>query len=102
MTAQKQILTKIDGAKRMFVQDQAAMVPPLDRTWMIGSWPVHEYQIPIIIGISSGVLILLLIIAVLIAWRCCHIHRLHEKTFGITSQLMTDDDIIFISLLIDW
>lgn len=58
------------------------MVPPLDRTWMIGSWPVHEYQIPIIVGISSGVLVLLVVIAVLVAWRCCHIHRLREKAFG--------------------
>ena len=65
-------------------QDHAAMVPPLDRTWMIGNWPVHEYQIPIIVGISSGVLILLLLIAVLVAWRCCYIHRsIRDKAFGI-------------------
>ncbi len=58
------------------------MVPPLDRTWMIGIWPVDVYQIPIIIGISSGVLLLLLFIAVLVAWRCCHFQRLREKAFG--------------------
>lgn len=63
-------------------QDHDGMVPPLDRTWMIGVWPVDVYQIPIVIGISTGVLVLLLFIAVLIVWRCCHIHRLREKAFG--------------------
>lgn len=55
------------------------MVPPLDRTWMIGKWRVPEYQIPIIIGVSSGVLILLLTVAVLIIWRCCRMQNFDEK-----------------------
>ncbi|XP_046437217.1 uncharacterized protein LOC124188550 isoform X3 [Daphnia pulex] len=67
-------------------EDQDGMVPPLDRTWMIGIWPVDVYQIPIIIGISSGVLLLLLFIAVLVAWRCCHFQRLREKAFAINAE----------------
>jgi len=77
----------------VFDQDQDGMVPPLDRTWMIGIWPVDVYQIPIIIGISSGVLLLLLFIAVLVAWRCCHFQRLREKAFGMedkTSSLLRE------------
>lgn len=70
------------------------MVPPLDRTWMIGIWPVDVYQIPIIIGISSGVLLLLLFIAVLVAWRCCHFQRLREKAFG--------TKLVYIFLSTDW
>lgn len=67
-------------------EDHDGMVPPLDRTWMIGVWPVDVYQIPIVIGISTGVLVLLLFIAVLIVWRCCHIHRLREKAFAINDE----------------
>lgn len=55
------------------------MVPPLDRNWMIGSWRIPEYQVPVIVGVSLGVLFLLLAIAVLIIWRCCRLNRLREK-----------------------
>lgn len=55
------------------------MVPPMDRTWTIGPWPVSDYQIPIIIGVSSGILILLLTVVVLIAWHCCHAHKIRQK-----------------------
>lgn len=55
------------------------MVPPLDRNWMIGSWRIPEHQIPVIVGVSLGVLFLLLAIALLIIWRCCRLNRLREK-----------------------
>ena len=61
------------------------MVPPLDRAWMIGPWRIPDYQIPVIIGVSSGVLILLLTVAILIIWRCCCCRRPDkiDKNYGL-------------------
>ena len=58
------------------------LIPPMDRPWIIGNWRIPNKHFPVIIGVSSGILILLLTITILIAWRCCRYQKLREKNFG--------------------
>jgi len=69
-------------------EDGSTLNPPMNRgDWIIGNWRIPNKHLPVIIGVSSGILILLFIITVLIAWRCCRYQKLKEKNLAMHSSL---------------
>jgi len=71
------------------------LIPPMDRPWIIGNWRIPNKHFPVIIGVSSGILILLLTITILIAWRCCRYQKLREKNFAMQSTVEEGRSAVF-------
>ena len=64
------------------------MVPPLNKDWLIGQWRIPETYIPIVVGISLGILVLLCTLTVIVIWRCCQYPSKHrEKSYGNHMQI---------------
>lgn len=75
--------------------DGSSLLPPMDRPWIIGNWRIPNKHFPVIIGVSSGILILLFTITVLIAWRCCRYQKLREKKFAMQSTVEDGRSSVF-------
>jgi len=64
------------------------MVPPLDKWWIIGRFRIPEGYVPIIVGVASGIFILVLTITAIVLWRCCGQSKHHrQKKYGTTHQV---------------